>query len=395
MKRAIRICILVAIICALTGQTYGHYESQIPPGKVVVRDVTLLKSDMEPLTWQIVESGESSQKANVPTEEKNRFENINEYVTLSGALELEAVFGKNFEGERFSDVAVAAVELELDVQATDWATGHILTKYDGDAEDSYVSIDVATIRLGNSERTPLFMTAGKFYMPFGNFATHMVQDPLPLEIGEVGETGIALGLEQYGFFGNVFSYKGMIENGTSDTIDGFGAQGGYHFKQDSIYADVGIGWVNNIADSDGITQFLDENGIEKIEERVAGMCVHLTAGYGHLVFIGEYVQAMEEFANTEIAYNIHGAQPKAWNVEIAYNIGLNNRETTFAIGYQESREAVCLGLPESRIIGAVEIGIFKGTSLTLEYFHDNDYDKEYGGTGKSNRTFTTQLIFGF
>lgn len=52
------------------------------------------------------------------------------------------------------------------------------------------------------------------------------------------------------------------------------------------------------------------------------------------------------------------------------------------------------------IIGAISVGLFEGTTLTLEYFHDEDYDvedngSEDGGTGEDKYGFTAQLAYEF
>lgn len=36
----------------------------------------------------------------------------------------------------------------------------------------------------------------------------------------------------------------------------------------------------------------------------------------------------------------------------------------------------------------------KQQALTLEYFYDNDYDENDGGTGESSYAYTTQLAYG-
>ncbi len=332
-------------------------------------------------------------QANAPMEENDVLCHLNEYITLSGAIELEVVFGEDFEGENFSEFNVATVEIGLDVEMSDWATGYILAAYDED--DDQIFIDEATIGLGDTEKFPLFMTLGKFDMPFGNFETHMVQDPLTLEIGEIGAKGVSVGFEQNGSYGAVYGFDGINKSGSSDRIEGFGFQAGYYYEKEGVSVNGGVSWVNNIADSGGISDLFDENGLEEIQDQVTGLGAYLVTGYGPFSFAGEYVRAMDEFEDSEISYGSHGAEPKAWSSEFAYTTELYGRETVFAIGYQGTWEAVDLGLPESRIIGAVGVNVLEGVTLTLEYFHDDDYKEDDGGTGKSAETFTAQLGYEF
>lgn len=327
-------------------------------------------------------------------EEEGVAQKINEYVTLFGLIETEAVFGEDFENNTSSEFNVGTVELGFDAQMTEWVTGHIRAMYEGGEEDD-LTIDSASIWLGNFEKYPFLMKAGKFYMPYGNFETNMVQDSLTLEIGEINATGMGACFERGGFTGVFYGYKGMNEIDSSDTIGGFGVKAGYRYEQDEISVDGGIGWVNNIADSGGISDFFDENDLAEIENLVPGISAYLIAGYGPFSFIGEYIEALDPFEDTEIPFDDHGAEPEAWNTEFAYTTHLFGKTTSFAIGYQGTREAVNLGLPERRFIGTASMIIFRGTTLALEYFHDNDYDEKDGGTGNSAGTFTTQLSYEF
>lgn len=324
-------------------------------------------------------------------EEEGREQKINDYVTLFGLIEGEAVFGDDYEGNSSSEFNVATVELGFDAQVSEWAVGHLLAKYEG--PDDNLFIDEANIWLGNYEKFPLLMTAGKFYMPFGSFETNMIQDTLTLEIGEINDYGLAVGFISNGFYGAVYGYNGMKETGRNETIKGFGAKTGYGFEDDEMSFDAGISWVNNIADSGGISDYFDESAMDSIKEQINGVGLHVMVGFGAVAFIGEYVQALDEFA--EIAYMDHGAEPKAWNTELAYSAQLFDRESVFAIGYQGSSEAVELGLPEARYIAAASMVLLPGTALTLEYCHDKDYGVAEGGTNEEANLFTIQLGYEF
>ena len=218
---------------------------------------------------------------------------------------------------------------------------------------------------------------------------------LTLEIGEINAPGVAIGFKSGGIIGSLYSYKGLTETGSSDTIKGFGAMLQYVIENESFSADAGVSVVNNIADSDGISDHLDSLGLDTVEKLVPGFGIHLTAATGPFSFIGEYMQATDSFAAYELAFNGQGAKPKAWNVEIAYTTELLNKQTVFAVGYQGTSEALDLDLPYSRYIGAASMVLFEGTALTLEYYFDKDYDVEDGGSGEDANVFTAQLAYEF
>jgi len=64
-----------------------------------------------------------------------------------------------------------------------------------------------TITLGNMEMFPVYLTAGKMYVPFGNFESNMIQDPVTLEIGETRESAGQVGFEHSGFYGSAYALK--------------------------------------------------------------------------------------------------------------------------------------------------------------------------------------------
>jgi hypothetical protein len=54
-----------------------------------------------------------------------------------------------------------------------------------------------------------------------------------------------------------------------------------------------------------------------------------------------------------------------------------------------------LGLPSSRYMGIGSMVVLPGTTVSIEYFHDDDYDLDEGGTGESADIITTQLAYEF
>lgn len=318
---------------------------------------------------------------------------INDYVTLSGLFEGDMVFAEDYEGNDSSEFALATVELGLDVEATEGVTGHILVSYDSDDDDLF--IDEASVTLGNTESFPLFLTAGKVYVPFGDFSTNMIQDPFTLTIGEINVPGVIGGFESHGIAGMLFGYSGMNETGSDDSIKGLGATLTYSYEKDEFNLNTGVSWVSNIADAGGISDVFDAAELDSISSLVDGLSIHLGASYGAFSLIGEYTTALDSFESAELIFGSEGAEPCAWNSELAYTTKLWTKETVFAIGYQRSREALALELPEQRLITAASMVIFNGTTLTLEYYLDEDYAVDDGGTGEDGYGFTTRLAYEF
>ena len=52
-------------------------------------------------------------------------------------------------------------------------------------------------------------------------------------------------------------------------------------------------------------------------------------------------------------------------------------------------------LPENRYIAATSMNVFEGTTVSLEYYFDEDYAVSDGGTDEDGYGFTTRLTYEF
>jgi hypothetical protein len=322
---------------------------------------------------------------------------INDFVALSGSIEGDYTLGKDFEGTHNSAFVLDTVELIFDAKVTDWATGRIVVDYDGDDEDR-LYIDEAHVTLGKTEDIPFFLTGGKIFAPFGDYSTNMIQDPLTQTIGEINEAGVIAGFTQSGITGTVFSFNGVDQgDADNDTINGFGASLAYSYESEDVNLATGISWVNSIASSSGISDVLLRTVDDEImlTDEVAGLSVYVSGNYGAFSFITEYTTALDSFAVTDLAYGDEGAEPRAWNTELAYTTALFDKATVWAVGYQQTWEAVALELPEQRYSASAAMGIFEGTTIILEYYLDEDYAVSVGGTDEDGFGFTTRLAYEF
>jgi hypothetical protein len=324
-----------------------------------------------------------------------------ERIALSGLIEVEAGYastdysdGSSDDG---SDIAVSAVELGIDADIVKHVFGHVLLKYEDDED---VFVDEATITISGEDVVPAYLTAGKMYVPFGNFETHMISDPLTLEIAETRESAIQVGVETGGFYGSAFIFNGDVdEAGENDNhIDNFGANAGYTMESETFTIDAGISYINNLIDADGWEDLLetdeDENGVPDAElnDYVGGMGVYAIVGFGSFTFIGEYITALDEIEWLQENGDI-GRQDEisAWNLEVGYAFAIVEKEATVAVALQGTDEAAGL-LPESRYLGSFGIGIFESTTLAFEYAHDEFEDI---ADEDEADTFTAQLAIEF
>ena len=346
------------------------------------------------------------------------FEKWSERLSFSGVIEVEAFTMDGYNGEDESDITLATIELGLDVEIADWVSGQIVLLWEEDDTEP-MDVDVGTITLGNMEMFPIYLTAGKMYVPFGNFESNMIQDPLTLEIGETRESAVQVGFEHSGFYGSVYTFNGDIdENGEDNEVKCFGANAGYAFENDNMSLDIGAGWINNLIDSDGLGDGAEEMindtanatnaTIWALSDYVDGFAVHAILNAGPFMLIGEYVGATDdiEWNVSDDPDNPGGmaaawlnpvektGEPKAWNLDLAYTVEVMSKETTFALGFQGTDDLADI-LPEERYMVSIGVGIAENMSLTLEYLHDEDYDQNEGGTGDDADMVTVQLAIEF
>ncbi len=325
--------------------------------------------------------------------EKGQLENedfghmINQYVDFNGLIEVAGSSSNNFADESESRFELATVELGFVGKMTDWATAHLTFLYEEGGDDK-VLVDDAHILIGNMDTFPVYINAGRQYLPFGNFTSNMISDPLTLEIAETRETALQLGFAAKGIYGSVFAFNGDTnEAGGDSRIEQYGANLGYTFEQDSFALDVGVSYLNSMGDSDGLSNILkDQNLLES--DYVDGFGAYAVSSLGPVRLIGEYISALDTFEDAA------HSKPMAFNLEAAYAFSLGKIESTIALAYQGT-EDLAGTLPESRILGTLALGIFNSTTLAFEYAHDEDFDEADGGTNESADSFTGQLSYQF
>ena len=312
---------------------------------------------------------------------------INKYVDFSGLIEVEGSAGEDFEGVNESNFELATVELGFVGKVTDWASAHLTLLYEEGGDDK-VLVDDAHIIIGNTDVFPLYLDAGRQYVPFGNFMTNMISDPLTLEIAETQETALQIGFQAAGAYGSVFAFNGHTNEGGGDSqIEQFGGNIGYALERDSFSLDIGMSYMNSIGDSDGLGDILEEKDL-LTADYVGGIGAYAITHIGPVSLIGEYITALDDIGDET------NFQPMAFNIETGYAFHIQGLESTVAIAWQGTDDMVGY-LPESRFLGSFAVGIFPGTTLAIEWAHDKDYAKADGGTDESADTFTAQLAYEF
>jgi hypothetical protein len=403
-----------ALSAALTTPVYAEELSN----EEMLRMVKALKDRVEQLERQLAEqsrkvdevatASEHAQPGHVQamSQRLQKLEQAKESgshfggVELYGVVEVEAMSGEDHTGVDGSDVTLATAELGLDFSVfNDWVNGTIVTLYEDDDTENW-EVDQAYFTIGNTSEYPFYLTTGRMYVPFGNFETNLVSDPLTLEIGETRETAIELGFEKDNWYGSGYVFNGDVDEIGDDDIGNYGLNLGYAADVKDRSFDVGLSWINHIGDADGIEDAVGDTNTDgdagPVRDYIPAWGLYGIYRLGPWSFIGEYVSATKDFTAAELVWKTGGARPSAYNLEVGYDFEIfGGRESNVAVAIQGTDESVVLGLPEHKFLAGMSMALYKNTSLALEYANAEDYSLADGGTGNDGDALTLQLAVDF
>lgn len=137
---------------------------------------------------------------------------INESVALGGTIEVLAGKSEDFSGESTSEIKLNTAELDLEVQVNEWTLGSMVIEYIEGTDTLFpttegsvsgvdrFNVDTAYITIGDPQRFPPYLTAGRIVLPFGISTGDPVadvltiEDPLTIETFEMREDAVLLGV---------------------------------------------------------------------------------------------------------------------------------------------------------------------------------------------------------
>ena len=311
-------------------------------------------------------------------EEKSAPGSLSENITLSGVIEVEAGYEKN--GEDSSDIVVATVEVGIDAQIVKHVSGHILFLYEIDEDETPFDVDEAIISINGEDVVPLYLNAGQMYLPFGNFESHMISDPVTLELGETRESAVVAGFATDWIDISAGVFNGDInETGKDNKIESYVAGAVFTLPENTVAnfgLTAGASYISNIGDSDSLEGIIkDDLELETIKDYVPGYSAFVSISVlDRFFFNAEYLTAADEFEFTadELATGQPlEFKPSTWYAELAVGI---IEDLEIAAHYAESDDCDDV-LPENRYGAAITYGLFESTSLGLEYLH-NEFEND-------------------
>jgi len=306
-------------------------------------------------------------------------------ISISGLIEVEANYEKFKESgagsESSSDLTLATVELGIDVDFVKHVSGHVVLLWEED-ETEPLDVDEAYIRLDGEDVVPLYLQAGKMYVPFGTFESHFISDPNTLELGETRESAAVIGYANDQLELSFGVFKGDTKGRHLNT---FVAGGAYTLPEEAVPGlalTAGASWISNLADSDVLS---DE--IVSLDDKINGIHAFVMATLNdRWTLIAEYLGALDRFKAGELAFDGGNAlKPKTWNFELGCAV---TDALTIAAKYEGGDDLGEL-LPDRQYGAVASYALFKNTTLSLEYLHGKFE------TGDKRDLVTAQLAFEF
>jgi hypothetical protein len=282
-------------------------------------------------------------------------------------------------------------------------------------------VDEAYITIGNLERSPFFLRAGRQYVPFGDYERYTMTDSFTKLLSMTSATALQAGyVADMGpgvFNGSVYAFRGLSQdNEFHDATDGkirvrnWGAHVGYAQDSDNYQFNLTAGYLHNMADVDFISVGLrDRNEDETTpadfyEEAVGAYSLRADASVGPFDAGVRYVAALDEFEPSDVFYDdeeVEGpAKPKAVTVDLGYTFDMMNHHSRLGVTYQHSKEAkrvgpMLMGLPQTRWGVDYQINLLNRTDLAFELINDKDYAVDNCGSDHHRTIGTVRLSVAF
>ena len=345
-------------------------------------------------------------------------------LALSGKIEPLASFNDPYYGNSTGDLNLGSTELDVAAALNEYVQGFMGIVYDQAppsiggqrVSNSAFSLSLGFVNIGNLDRSPIYFTAGQLYAPFGRYSSSMVSATLPMLVGRTLTRPFILGYktqEGSGPYAAVYGFQADTNLGSSAAG---GVNWGYTLDMTNVHGDFGVGYMNTIADSLGMQSnnqntgsfcgFASPTNGSEMVAKVPGLNFHGNVSIDRYNFAVEWLEATQGFRLQDLSFDGKRAQPSAGQVESSVTFRVFNRPATLGAGYQWTRQALALNLPQQRVLGVFNISLWKDTVESLEYRHDIDYGaNQYAngaappgvvnapivGAGKAANTVTAQL----
>lgn len=341
-------------------------------------------------------------------------------ITLSGELNVDGKWRTKhgptgsddlnpslFQSRSYTDIYLNNSQLDADITVNNWVgahaslTGrdpiHVNERYRSAVnDDAPINLDEAYITVGHLDTYPIYMTAGRKYMPFGHYDRHAIQPTLTQYLAQTQGTAVKVGaVFPMGIQTSVYAFRGDNRT-TGDTyyVNTYGAEIGIA-NHDNVGGmplgyQLSVGWMSNMAQSNWVASAVNGTGITG-KNSVSGLSIDGKLMSGPFALRANYVQTLSHFetsgvAATEAYGKLNHDRPWAYGIAGDYTFNVMDHENMFSLNFQQSGEAQGLGLPQIRYGATYSVGVAADTTVSFLLSQDHNYSRSEAITPIRNAT---------
>jgi hypothetical protein len=395
------------------------------PAALQLEDSNSVEGIKKQNNYVALQFAEMNQAGGVPKGPWNWYK----HVQLSGLINVTAShwskpnFGVGTHDTTASSyLSLAMANLNLDAEFGSWVTVHIGTIYMNGSSPTIrnyrpsknanrrLNLEEAYGTIANFNKEPYYLRAGEQFLPFGHYHRYPITQTLTQVLTQTDLPAIQLGLiSKKGFYAAAYIASGENKLGDSRStkLSDYGFTAGYQNYHHAVGFDFGFGYLRNMADVDSIRDVVQKN--KGYTRSVGGLSVYGDLFAGPFGFSARYVTALRRFAAADYQYTHNsvtkGAKPSAASLSTDYNFKTFGHNSRITLGYQWTHEAHntatiiepdnVTAMPKSRWLIGYGMNIVRNVALGLQFYQDQDYGTQYGGTNKKNNVVTARVSFLF
>ncbi|MBU0480269.1 MAG: hypothetical protein KKG47_04110 [Proteobacteria bacterium] len=262
----------------------------------------------------------TDQDAASVADETNWFENL----TMGGAVELQFQYLTDRDRsdpntDSTSELFLATMQLGIEAKVNDSTTANVVllaedVGHSGDTGgNEKIGVDEATFTVDSLGGTPIYLVGGKRSLPFGQFYTHTISDPVTHDAYEINKASLTIGA----------AVEKVANLDTSLTV---------YRGEDMMNQIVGMGatftrdYASAAEETDDVNSFIITASVTPMENLTAGLAYASEPGF----------DARNNTVNLFAEYSIHNL-----TFDAEYFTGLKRekiggqeyKETSFAVGF--------------------------------------------------------------
>lgn len=319
-------------------------------------------------------------------------------IALSGKAEPVGMLNSNYVGDTNVDFTLGSSELDVAAALNQNVEAYIAIAYDQSppevgprVNNSAFNLNMGFVNIGNLDKSPFYFTAGQLFVPFGRYASSMISAPLTLNLARTKTRPFILGYKSQGNTGPFAATYVYRSDTTLGRTGVGGANAGYSFAFAKVRGEVGTSYISSMDDAAGMQSTAANPGTfggfgslihgSEAVRKTQAVDIYGNMAYERFNFAAEWVSATEAFRAQDLSFNGRGARPQALQTEIDMTFRAFNKPASMGVGYQWTKDALALNLPQHRFIGVFSISIWKDTIESIEYRHEIDYGADQFANG--------------